>query len=184
MHKVCINEENFLEEMKKKNEAALCYLIEAYGSLVMAVIGKHLYLLKEEEQECFDDVFLNVWEHIESFDEDRGSFANWIAGIARYKSIDYLRRYRKRFEEVPLDDRLKDGNNAFFEQIEKEISEETEEILSYLKPEERDLFEKLFIEEMTMKEVCESIKAEPDTVYKRVSRARRRMRKRFPDHAV
>ena len=184
MRKILIDEENFLEEMKKKNEAALCYLIERYGSLVMAVVGKHLYLLKEEKQECFDDVFLNVWEHIESFDEKQGSFANWIAGIARYKSIDYLRHYRKRFEEVPLDDTLADENNALSQLIEKEISEETEAILSYLKPEERDLFEKLYVEEMTMKEVCESVKAGPDTVYKRVSRARKRMRKRFPEQSV
>lgn len=95
-----INDKNFLEEMKKGNEEALCYVIEKYGGLVRSVIGKHLYLLKEEQEECFDDVFLNVWEHIDSFDRQLSTFQNWIAGIARYRSIDYLRRYRKRMREL------------------------------------------------------------------------------------
>ena len=95
-----IDDHNFLEEMKMGNEEALRYVIGKYGGLVRSVIAKHLYLLKEEQEECFDDVFLNVWEHIDSFDGQLSTFQNWIAGIARYRSIDYLRRYRKRMREL------------------------------------------------------------------------------------
>lgn len=94
-----INDENFLNEIKDRNEEDLWYIIEKYGDLVKSVIGKHLYLLVEEQEECFDDVFLNIWEHIDSFKEEQNSLKNWIAGIARYRSIDYLRRYRKLFED-------------------------------------------------------------------------------------
>ena len=94
-----INDENFLNAIKDRNEEALCYIIEKYGDLVKSVIGKHLYLLVEEQEECFDDVFLNIWKHIDSFKEEQNSLKNWIAGIARYRSIDYLRRYRKLFED-------------------------------------------------------------------------------------
>lgn len=180
MHKHRINDENFIEEMKKKNEEALRYLIEKYGSLVMAVIRKRLYLMEEEQEECFDDVFLRVWEHIGEFDRQQGSFTSWIAGIARYRAIDYLRRYRRGLEEVPLDEAVADGRDRVFELIEKELSEGTEAILAYLKPEERELFEKLFVEEMTVKEVCEITGVREDTVYKRISRVRKRMRKLFP----
>ena len=80
-----IDDHNFLEELKMGNEEALCYVIGKYGGLVRSVIAKHLYLLKEEQEECFDDVFLNVWEHIDSFDGQLSTFQNWIAGIARYR---------------------------------------------------------------------------------------------------
>ena len=95
-----INDANFLREIEKGNEEALRYIIQKYGNLVRSVIGRYLYLLKEEQEECFDDVFLSIWEHIDSFDKTRNGFANWVAGIARYKAIDYLRRYKKQFEEV------------------------------------------------------------------------------------
>ena len=189
MPKMRIDERNFLEEMRNGNEKALCCSIEKYGNLVKAVIGKHLYLLEEEQEECFDDVFLNVWRHIDSFDETRNTFSNWLAGIARYKSIDYLRRYRKYFAEVSLEE-IKDtasmaaDDKELLALMEREISEETENLLQYLKPAERELFEKLFLEEMTVEEAALAYQTNADVIYKRLSRARKRMRELFPEHAV
>lgn len=176
-----INDVNFLREIEKGNEEALRYIIQKYGNLVRSVIGRYLYLLKEEQEECFDDVFLSIWEHIDSFDKTRNSFANWAAGIARYKAIDYLRRYRKQFEEVALDDSLASEDEKLLALMEDEISEETERILQCLKPEERELFEKLFVEEMTIVQVSESLQTNPNVIYKRLSRARKRMRELFPE---
>ncbi len=176
-----INDVNFLREIEKGNEEALRYIIQKYGNLVKTVIGRYLYLLKEEQEECFDDVFLSIWEHIGSFDKTRNGFANWVAGIARYKAIDYLRRYRKQFEEVALDDSLASEDEKLLALMEEEISEETERILQCLKPEERKLFEKLFVEELTIVQVSESLQTNPNVIYKRLSRARKRMRELFPE---
>ena len=179
-----IDDHNFLEEMKMGNEEALCCVIGKYGGLVRSVIAKHLYLLKEEQEECFDDVFLNVWEHIGSFDESLSTFQNWIAGIARYRSIDYLRRYRKHFEDVVLTEEIAAEDQELLRLMEQEISDETEAILQCLKSEDRDLFEKLFVEGMTMEAVCESFQTNPSVIYKRLSRARKRMRELFPERVV
>lgn len=180
--RIVVGENNFLEEIRNRNEDALCYAIERYAGLVMSVIRKHLYILEEEQKECFDDVFINVWEHINSFDEEKSTFTNWIAGIARYRSIDYLRRCKKQFSEVPLEDSLAEEDERLLSLMDMEISEETELMLQNLKPEDRDLFQKLFVEEMTIGEVCRSLQTNPNVIYKRLSRARKRMRELFPDH--
>ena len=179
-----INDGNFLNEIKDRNEEALCYIIEKYGGLVKSVIGKHLYLLVEEQEECFDDVFLNIWEHIDSFDEEQNSLKNWIAGIARYRAIDYLSRCRKQFEDVALPEDIAVEDQELLHLIEREISTETEAILQCLKPEDRDLFEKLYIEEMSMEAVCESFQTNTNVIYKRISRARKRMRELFPEKNI
>lgn len=179
-----IDDDNFLIEIKNRNQDALCYIIEKYGGLVRSIISKHLYLLVEEQEECFDDVFLNVWEHIDSFSDRQNSFKNWIAGIARYKSIDYLRRYRKQLEDVTLPEDIAREDHALLRLIEQEISEETEAILQCLKPTDRDLFRKLYIEEMSLEDVCESFQTNPNVIYKRISRARKRMRERFPEKVI
>lgn len=179
-----IDEQNFVSEMENRNEEALRYAIEKYGGLVRAVIGKHLYLFKEEQTECFDDVFMNVWEHIDSFDEAQSTFKNWIAGVARYKSIDYLRRYRNQPELVSLDETDAAVGDKLSALVEQEISDETEKLLKCLKPEDRSLFEKLFIEEMTVDEVSRSLQTSRDVIYKRVSRARKRMRALFPERVL
>ena len=179
-----IDDDNFIIEIRNRNENALRYIIDQYGGLVKSVIGKHLYLLTEEQEECFDDVFLNIWEHIDSFDERQNSFKNWAAGIARYKSIDYLRRYRKQFENVPLPEAIAAEDRELLRLAEQEISEETEAILRCLKPGDRALFEKLYIEEMPMESVCESFQTNQNVIYQRVSRARKRMRERFPEKVI
>ena len=179
-----INEDNFIIEIKNQHEEALRFIIEKYGGLVRSVICKHLYLLAEEQEECFDDVFMNIWDHIDSFDEKQNSFKNWIAGIARYRSIDYLRRYRKRFEDVALSEDIGVEDRELLHLIDREISEETEAILQCLKPEDRALFEKLYIEELPMEAVCESFQTNPNVIYKRISRARKRMRERFPGKVI
>ena len=49
-------------------------------------------------------MFLAVWANIDSFRPERSSFLNWIAGISRYKAIDYKRKYLNREQMENLDD--------------------------------------------------------------------------------
>lgn len=90
-----INENNYITELQKHNEKALLYVIDRYGGLLNSIIAKHLYAIKDCREECLNDVFLSIWDNICCFDAKKSSFKNWIAGIARYKSIDYLRKYIK-----------------------------------------------------------------------------------------
>ena len=93
--KQIITQKNFVEKLKRRNEKALEYVIREYGGYVKAAVNHNLAGLPEEMEECMDDVFLDVWEHIERFDAAKGSFKNWIVSIARFRSIDYLRRYSR-----------------------------------------------------------------------------------------
>ena len=61
------------------------------------------------------------------FDESKNSFANWAAAIARYRSIDYLRQFQRELDVVNIEE-------AVLSQVmEKEISEELEQMLGGLK---------------------------------------------------
>ena len=53
-------------------------------------------VLPQYEEECISDVFLAVWNHASSYMPERNPFANWIAGVARIKALDYKRRYAAR----------------------------------------------------------------------------------------
>ncbi|MGF7186815.1 DNA-directed RNA polymerase specialized sigma24 family protein [Desulfitispora alkaliphila] len=71
------------------------YVIDNYGGLIKSIVGKHLYNLQHLHEECLDDVLLAVWDNIDSFYPEKNSFKNWVAAIAKYKSIDYKRKYLK-----------------------------------------------------------------------------------------
>lgn len=123
-----------------------------------------------------NDVLLRVWEHIDQFDITRNTFKNWIAGIARYQSIDYLRKYKRHLEEVSLSDVCEgQEDHALLKLIENGLSEEVEEMLSHLNPEDRSIFIKLFYEDMDIDEVSRDMGIKKPAIYKKLSRGRKKL---------
>lgn len=76
-----IKESNFVEELSHRNERALEYVMVHYGGLVKSVVHRYLNVLSQYEEECMNDVFFAVWEHIDSYDSARNPFANWLAEL-------------------------------------------------------------------------------------------------------
>lgn len=99
-----ITEKNYIQQLQLHNEEALIYVIDMYGGLLKAVIRKHLFTMPQKQEECMNDVLLSIWEHAASFDDEKNSFKNWAAAIARYEAIDYLRKYKRDLEQLCMDD--------------------------------------------------------------------------------
>ena len=150
-----------MDQLQKHNERALLYVIDEYGGLLKAVISKSLFRMHGYQEECMNDVLLAIWDHIDSFQPEKNSFKNWIAAIAKYKAIDYLRKYQKEQMEVSLEtaecDRIMESKPPAVADAD-EISEEMEELLSCLSKRDRDLFLRLYVEEESVEEISQSAK--------------------------
>jgi len=175
-----IGENNYIQQLQLHNEKALMYVIDEYGGLLMSVIRKHLFSLPGRQEECFDDVLLKIWQNISDFDENRNTFKNWAAAIARYRAIDYLRQYQRELATVDIEDMaIAREDSMLTGMIEREISEEVEKMLESLKPSDRELFLKLYVEEMTMEQVSEETGLKKEVIYNRLSRGKRKLRRQF-----
>ncbi len=175
-----IGENNYIKQLCLRNEAALVYVIDSYGGLLKSVITKHLFAMPDRVEECLNDVLLSIWENISSFDEERNSFKNWAAAVARYQAIDYLRKYQRELQQVEIEDTLVSEEDMMFERlIDEEISEEMESMLSCLNEKDRILFWKLYVEEKPMDEVSRETGMKKEVIYNRLSRGKRRIRKRY-----
>lgn len=175
-----VNERNFILELRKGNEKALDYVIDNYGWIIKSIVKKHLYGLVNSQDECINDILMAVWLNIESFDENRSEFKNWIAGVAKYKSIDYKRKYLKDLEYENIDDLNISVEAGIQEDImAKELDEEVSSLLNCLKKEDRELFIKLYVEEMEVDEVSKKTGLKRDVIYNRVSRGKRKIKDLF-----
>lgn len=175
-----INENNFISQLKAKDEKALVYVIDAYGWVIKSVIRKHLYHMKPCQEECMNDVLMAIWDNIQYYDPGKSSFQNWIAGIARYKSVDYLRRYLKDLNNQSWEEGMvKEEAGEQMELLEEELSEETESMLNCLKPRDRELFQRLFLEEQDIDTVSSETGMKKEVIYNRVSRGKKKLRKLF-----
>ena len=179
-----ITEQNFVRELKRQNESALEYVMTHYGGLVKSVADRYLNVLSQYEEECINDVFLAVWNHIDSCQPERNPFANWIAGITRLKALDYKRKYASRLLESSWEEKENFINvdEAFdmHAQFSEEFSKETTEMLACLKPRDRELFLKLYVEEKSFDEISQETGTEKTVLYNRLSRSKRKIRRLFP----
>lgn len=175
-----ISEENFILKLKQKDEKALEYLINNYGWIIKSIVRKNLYNLEMYHDECINDILLGIWNNIESFDEKRSTFKNWVAGISKYKTIDYRRKYLKNLQYEDIDSiEIKTEDNSHKQLIENEISEELESMLSHLKQKDKELFLKLYVEEKDIDIITEETGMNRDVIYNRISRSKKKLRDIF-----
>lgn len=172
-----ITEENFILQLRMKNEKALEFIIEKYGWIIKSVARKHLQQTPELADECLDDVLFAVWQNIDSFDMNKNTFENWLAGVSRYKAIDCKRKYLKRFNEESLEaaENLADMESNL-SLLQEEITEEMKEMLACLSPQDRGIFERLFWKEESIESISTSMGMKETAVYNHVSRGRKKIR--------
>ncbi|MDR3597294.1 sigma-70 family RNA polymerase sigma factor [Clostridium sp.] len=175
-----IQEDNFIQQLRKRNEKALDYVIDTYGWIIKSIVKKHLYNLSSVQDECINDILLGIWNNIDKFDESKSEFKNWIAGISKFKSIDYKRKYLKGLEYENIEDlNIMVPDNAHEDIIKKELDGEVSEMLSCLKEQDRDLFYKLYVEEKEVKDVSNETGLKRDVIYNRLARGKKKIQKIF-----
>jgi len=175
-----IDNENFIQQLRLHNEDALMYVIDEYGGLLKSVITKHMPCLLEHQEECLNDVLLAIWNHSHSFHPEKNSFKNWVAAIAKYKSIDYMRKYQKELSNLSYEDSQTETvyiDHNLEASIETELSEKTQELLSCLKEPDREIFIGLYVNEEPIEIISNKLGLNKSAIYNRISRARKKLKK-------
>ncbi len=106
-------------------------------------------------EDLCSDVFLKVYEKLDSFDEKKASVSTWIYTIAHNTLIDYYRT-RKVFEEVP--EEYKDDSCVEDEVINNSMLEQLACALEKLDERERAIIVQRYYQGLTLKEVAENLK--------------------------
>lgn len=167
-----MKEKKLITSIKNKDEKALADLIENYSGILKSVIKRVLQSFPDLWDECLNETLMAVWQNIDSYDCNRSSFKNWCASVARYKAIDTLRREVRHNNREEIRDENSYTGNEFDQVLLKEI-------FKYLSPENRKLFEAIFIEGYTYDEMAQKLGVSKDALYSRVKRSRRKIEKEF-----
>lgn len=175
-----ITEENFVAQMKMRNQDALAYVVDHYAWILKTVIKKHLYYLPNLYEECMNDCLLAIWNNIGDYDPERNSFKNWVGGIARYKSIDYVRKHLRDLENKNIEDMIIPVEDDSLKAVlTRELEEEMEKILSSLPEETREIFKQLYVEGKDFKELAEATGFSKPVLYNRISRGKKKIRRKL-----
>ena len=175
-----ITEENFLEELRNKNDKALEYIIDEYGWVISSIVRKKLYNLQNYQDECINDILLGIWNNSQCFKPEKNNFKNWIAGISKYKCIDYQRKYLKNIAYEDIDTlEINEDDNTHNNIIQQETMAEINDLLSNLKDQDKKLFLAIYYDQCKISDLSDQTGIKESVIYNRISRAKKKLRKLF-----
>lgn len=146
-----------------------------YNKKVLAYLNGKVNDLYLAEDICAD-VFLKVYEKLDSFDETKASISTWIFTITRNTLTDYFRT-RRVFSEIPED--IVSESDIEENYCRNEMLETLADALEGLPERERDLIILHYYSGKTLKEVAEQLDISYAYVKILHNKALAAMKKRF-----
>ena len=104
----------------------------------------------QDAEDLTADIFVKVFEKLDSFDESKASLSTWVFTIARNTLTDYFRT-RKVFAEIP--ETLEDGSSVEDDVCNAEMLENLANALETLDERERDIIILRFYSGKTLREI-------------------------------
>lgn len=163
-----ISDEEIIALLLDKDKRGVSYLYQAHSRLIFGVIYR-IVKLEDLAENVMQDVFLKVWQNIESYNASKGRFLTWVVNIARNASIDVVRSkdYRKnqRTDNV-------DTEAAHHHSDEMEVDHiGVKEVVAKLDPKYSSLINLIYFEGYTQQEVAEELDMPLGTVKTRIRKA-------------
>jgi RNA polymerase sigma factor (sigma-70 family) len=163
-----IAEPELIARLIKKDQSALDYLYDHYSGALYGVVFR---ILKKEEtaEEVLQDIFLRVWDKIESYDPSKGKLFTWMINIARNQAID-----KTRSKEVSKGRKTDDIDylvNKIDMQEHSQLAVDAiglKEVLLKLSEDQRFIVNQLYLKGYTQSEVAEEFDIPLGTVKTRL----------------
>ena len=147
------NEQELITALKAKDDQAFSYLYDHYSGSLHNII---LQIVKSSEtaNDVLQEVFVNIWRKIESYDPVKGRLFTWMLNISRNASIDFLRS--KSYQNSRKNQEITD--NVYGNDQVTQISTDNiglSKFLGKLRPEQRVLIELAYFKGYTHDEIAQ-----------------------------
>jgi RNA polymerase sigma-70 factor, ECF subfamily len=171
-----------VEQILRNDVSAFKELYDRYARFVYSVVF-HILGQTAPCEELVQDVFLQLWQTVGSYDESRGSFVPWLAALSRNKAFSRLRlkSERQRRSEIQSDAFWHAPFSDCFEQSfdNKRLRRRLHQVLASLRHHERRVIELAYLEGLSHTEIATRLQQPLGTVKSRIRRGLQDMRLRF-----
>ncbi|WP_062497309.1 RNA polymerase sigma factor [Paenibacillus sp. 32O-W] len=145
----------------------------------------------------YKDIFFIIREHAATEDIIQESFlkaitqgpktthasnlASWVRQIARNTALDWLRKYKKKRQEIDAESvNIIEQETAVSKEVENKLRNEMLHLaIQELTPEHRTLLIMFYLEDKSYNEICSELRLSKQVVTQRMARARRKLQQHF-----
>jgi RNA polymerase sigma-70 factor (ECF subfamily) len=142
-------EQELVTLLLQKNDQAFNYLYDNYSPALFGIINQ-IIPDKELSADVLQNVFVNIWKKIDSYDETKGRLFTWMLNIARNAAIDKIRSksYQDNLKNQPLEENV---NTVTVTSVVNPRINDTglKKLVNNLKQEYRELIELFYFQGFT-----------------------------------
>ena len=169
---ITYTEQELVSALKERDNQAFAFLYDHYAGALYSIIRQIITDNSELAGDVLQEVFINIWRKIESYDQTKGRLFTWMLNIARNASIDTLRsksyQNAQKNQELP-ENVYKGASNQTPQQNVDNIG--LKKVIEKLKPEHRVLVELAYFKGFTHEEIAEMLTIPLGTVKTRIRNA-------------
>jgi len=182
-----INDEQLVRKYLKGDEKSLEILIQQYLKPVYSFVYRYVNSVSDAE-DITQEVFVRMWKNLrkpalslsKGFDPKKGKFKTWLFSIAKNASIDFLRRkktlpfsaFNNEAGDNILIDTLKDNSLLPDEILEqKNAAQSLSSAIKKLSPKYRLVLSRHYNDDLTFREIAQSLNEPLHTIKSRYRRA-------------
>jgi RNA polymerase sigma-70 factor, ECF subfamily len=174
---VLSGDQKLIERCLRGDDAAWEMVVKSYGKKIYNLSYRYVNR-KDEAEDLTQDILIRVYQNLQSYRADAGSFQSWVLRIARNMIIDHYRQFRRyaqtggsdELEALTLSDERMPNPQQNAEQ--KEACRFLREGLEVLAPELKEAVILRDLESMTYQEIAELLNIPEGTVKSRINRGR------------
>jgi len=165
-------EQELVLALKRRDNQAFSTLYDNYAGALYSIIKQIVTDNAELASDVLQEVFINIYRKIDTYDQTKGRLFTWMLNIARNASIDMLRskgyQNSQKNQELPDNVYKSTGNQSIQLNVDN-IG--LKKVLEKLKPEHRILVELAYFKGFTHEEIAEMMSIPLGTVKTRIRNA-------------
>lgn len=168
-------EPELIASLQKREEKAFGYLYDNYAGALLGAI-QAIVQDAETANDVLQEVLVNIWKKIESYDPAKGRLFTWMLNIARNAAIDKIRSrsFRNSSQNQPLEENVDSNIGLSVNPAVRDIG--LKKLIAGLKEEYRILIELSYFQGYTHEEIARALNIPLGTVKTRIRAALTQLR--------
>ena len=184
-----IDDRTLIQQISVGDRKAFSHFYDRYKtivfSLAVTMAGSH-----ETAEDITLDVFTQIWKNAKKYHPEKGSVKGWIASLARYRSIDTLRRRKVRsdinrpqwsdvqLEKLPSNDDT--GEALEFAETRKMVSN----AIAILPVDQQEVLAMAYFKGYTHRQISEALNEPLGTIKTRIRLGLQKLRQMFKNGKI
>lgn len=169
--KTTYSEQELIALLQQRTDHSFGYLYDNYSGALLGIVGS-IVSDQETARDVLQEVFVNIWRKIGTYDPTKGRLFTWMMNVARNAAIDKLRSrgYQDSLKNHSIQDNA-DSNIAGTSTLPQIGDVGLKKVISKLKEEHRVLIDMSYFQGYTHDEISKILDIPLGTVKTRIRSA-------------